>query len=105
MGLPSHLWMGNFRVLAPPPPALARPSCPRPVLPPEHISLIRLPNDLMHILAASIKLNQVTMRLSFFEVVFFLTNFPGERSSSQKTGEGVCGGGVQAPGGRGAVGC
>lgn len=38
--------------------------------PPGCISLIRLSNDLMHFLAASIKLNQVLMRLSFFRFCF-----------------------------------
>lgn len=40
--------------------------------PPGCTSLIRFSNDLMHFLAASIKLNQVLMRLSFFRVCFVL---------------------------------
>lgn len=50
--------------------ALARAACPSLILPPGCISLIRLSNDLMHILRASIKLNQVIMRLSFFGLFF-----------------------------------
>lgn len=65
--------------LVPPPPslALARPDCPSRMLPPGCISLIRLFNDLMHILAASIKLNQVIMRLSFFGLFFPRRTFLG----------------------------
>ena len=50
--------------------ALARPARPIPIPPPEHISLKRLSNELMHILAASIKLNQAIRRLPFFGLAF-----------------------------------
>lgn len=56
--------------------------------PPGCISLIRLSNDLMHFLAASIKLNQVLMRLSLFRFCFgSLDALSRGDSSSQEPGE------------------
>lgn len=56
--------------------------------PPGCISLIRLSNDLMHFLAANIKLNQVLMRLSFFQFCFaFLDALFWGDNSSQEPGE------------------
>lgn len=60
--------------------------------PPGCISLIRLSNDLMHFLAATIKLNQVLMRLPFFRfaLVLFWMHFPEETALLRSLGRPLC---------------
>lgn len=79
---------------------LARPAeqDPSRIGPPECISVIRLSKELMHFLAASIKLNQVLMRLLFFGLVF-LDELSWGDSVSQEPGK-VPGHGTGAGGGR-----
>lgn len=73
--------------LVPPPhPSPGQTPCRSSVLPPECIYLIRLSNDLMHILAASIKLNQVIMRLSFFGLFFPPISFLGRGAHLRSLG-------------------